>query len=53
MDVFNKDSVKLLGYFYSQVPWEARNMFIKIVDGIYFYTAPHDDRIVYKFEMVY
>ncbi|MCK5036520.1 MAG: hypothetical protein KAS73_11545 [Candidatus Sabulitectum sp.] len=53
VDVFNKNSGELLGYFYSQVPSETRNMFIKVVDGTYFYTASHDDGIVYKFEMIY
>ena len=53
VDVFNKNSGELLGYFYSQVPSETRNMFIKVVDGTYFYTASRDDGIVYKFEIFY
>ncbi len=52
VDVFNRNSGELLGYFYSQVPSETRNPFIKIVDGIYFFTASMDDGIVYKFEMI-
>ncbi len=53
VDVFNKDSGELLGYFYSQVPSETRNMFIKIVDGSIFFTASRDDGIVCKFNMEY
>ncbi len=53
VDVFNKNSGELLGFFYSLVPSETRNMFIKIVDGSCFYTASLDDGIVYQFEMVY
>lgn len=53
VDVLNKDSGELQGYFYSQVPSETRNMFIKIVDGTDFYTASRDDGVVCKFEMVF
>ncbi len=53
VDVFDKNTGDLLGFFYSMVPSVTRNTFIKIVDGSFFYTASHDDGILYKFEMVY
>jgi len=53
VDVFDKDSGEILGYFQTQVPSERPNMGINIVNGTDFYTASYDDAIVYKFRMVY
>ena len=53
VDVFDKDSGEILGYFYTQVQTEMHNMGINIVNGTDFYTASYNDAIVYKFRMVY
>jgi len=53
VDVFDKDSGELLGYFFTQVPSEKPNVSIEVVDGRYFYTASYEDAVVYKFEMIY
>lgn len=53
VDVFDKDSGEILGYFYTQVPSDERNMFIEVVDGTDFYAASYSDAIVKKFTMIY
>lgn len=53
VDVFDKDSGEIMGYFYTQVPSDERNMFIEVVNGTDFYTASYTDAIVNKFTMVY
>ena len=53
VDVFNKDSGEIQGYFFTQVPSEDRSMFIEVVDGTDFYTASYSDAVVYKFKMIY
>lgn len=53
VDVFDKNSGEILGYFYTQVPSEEPNMFIEVVDGTDFYTASYSDAMVYRFKMIY
>ncbi|MBD3278808.1 MAG: hypothetical protein GF388_10960 [Candidatus Aegiribacteria sp.] len=53
VDVLDKDTGELLGYFYTQVPTEQCNVFIEVIDGTFFYTASYSDAIVYKFTMIH
>ncbi|PIE51488.1 hypothetical protein CSA37_10795 [Candidatus Fermentibacteria bacterium] len=53
VDVYDKDSGELLGYFFTQVPSEKPNVSIEVVDGRYFYTASYEDAVVYEYEMIY
>lgn len=51
VDVFDKDSGEILGYFYTQLASDQHNVFIEIYNGTDFYTASYDDALVCKFEM--
>jgi hypothetical protein len=51
VDILDKDTGELLGYFYTQVPTEQCNVFIEVVDGTHLYTASYSNAIVYKFRI--
>lgn len=53
VDVLDKYSGEILGFFYTQVPTEMGNVFAEVVEGTDFYTASYSDAVVYKFSMVH
>ena len=53
VDVYNKSSGNFEGYFYTQVPTNERNLFIKIINDDIFYTCSLDSCKLYQFKIIW
>ncbi|KQC08645.1 MAG: hypothetical protein APR54_04385 [Candidatus Cloacimonas sp. SDB] len=53
VDVYNKNTGDLIGYFHTQLPTDERNPFIEIINDDIFYTCSFDSCKLYQFKIIW